>query len=143
MIRVGEDRVFEVDVDVMEARIKLQRDKFLRQQASRRVAMRKLYKHDLVCVEGVHSGWVVVALCLILWLLRIQSKSTNCVPADVRSLSRSGKGGVVSEAVPHSPEETTVKSHDHLIAVSHQQLIMSGDVETNPGPLDGNFAMSS
>ena len=139
MIRVGEDRVFEMDVDVMEARIKLQRDKFLRQRASRRVAVKRLYKRDLVCVEGVHNGWVVIALFLILWLLRIQSKSRSCVPADVGS--RSGEGGVVSEAVPPSPGDMSVKSHDHLLAVSCQQLIMSGDVETNPGPLDGNFAM--
>ena len=131
--------VFEVDVDVMEARIKLQRDKFLRQRASRRVAVRKLCKRNPVCVEGVHNGWVVIALCLILWLLRIQSKSAHFVPADVRSLSRSGKGDVVSESVPPSSGETTVKSHDHLVAVSYQRLIMSGDVETNPGPLGGNL----
>ena len=135
MIRVEEDRVFEVDADVMEACIKLQRNKFLRQRASRRIAVKRLCQRDLVCVEGVHNGWVVVALLLVFWLLRIQSKSTNRL--EVCSPSRSGEGGT---AVPPSPQEleTTVKSHDHLTAVSHQQLIMSGDVETNPGPLDGN-----
>ena len=138
MIRVGEDRVFEVDVDVMEARIRLQRDKFLRQRASRRVAVKRLYRRDLVCVEGVHSGWVVIALLLIFWLLRIQSKSANNI--EVCSPSCSGEGG---EADPPSPQEleTTVKSHDHLTAVSRQQLLTSGDVETNPGPLDGMIAI--
>ena len=62
MIRVGEDRMFGVNVDVMEARIKLQCEKVLRQRASCRVAMKRLCKRDLVCIEGVHSGWIVVAL---------------------------------------------------------------------------------
>ena len=133
MIRVVEDRVFEVDVDVMEACINLKCDKFFRQRASHRIAVKRLCKRDLVCVEGVLNGWVVIALFLV---LRIQSKSANSIK--VCSLSRSGEGAT---AVPHSPQELemTMKSHDHLTAVSRQQLIMSGDVETNPGPLDGKF----
>ena len=121
----------------METHIKLHYDRFLHQQASRRVAVKRLCKRDLattVCVEGV---WMVVALFLIFWLCHICSKSAKrikvCVPT---SPSCSSEGGVVSEAVPSSPREMTVKSHDHLVAVSHQRLIMSGDVETNPGPLD-------
>ena len=118
----------------METCIKLRHDKFLCQQANRGVAMKWLYQHHpatAVCIQGVPKGWVVIKL------LHIRSKfakSTKvCVPVGVWSPSRRG---VVSEAVPPSPGEKTVKSHDHLMAVSRQQLIMSGDVETNPGPLD-------
>ena len=102
--------------------------------------MKWLCQHDpatTVYVEGVPKGWVVSVLFLILWLLCIRSKSARsievCVIASVRSPSCSGEGGVVSEAILPSPGETT---HDHLMAISRQRLIMSGDVETKTGPLD-------
>ena len=126
-----------------ETHIKLHSDKFFCHQASCRVVTKWFCQCDLattVCIEGVHNGWVVIALFVILWLLRIRSKSTRSIEvhviASVRSPSCSAERGVVLEAVPPSPGVTTVKSHDHLLAVSHQRLIMSGDVETNPGPLD-------
>ena len=136
VIRLGEGQ------EVMGTCIKLHHDKFLCQQASHKVAMKWLYQRQPateVCVQGVPKGWEVVAIFLIFWLLHIRSKSSKgCVPVDVWSPSHRG---VVSEAVPPSPGEMTVKSHDHLRVVSHQQLIMSGDVETNPGPLDGKITL--
>ena len=128
-----------VNLNIMETCINLHCDKFLRQQASPR---ERICQRDLattVCVEGVPKGWVIVALFLIFWVLRIQSKSAKsikvCMPAPIRSPSHSIEESVISEVVPPSLGATTVKSHDHLMVISHQRLIMSGDVETNPGPL--------
>ena len=135
MIRVEEDGEVVVDLSIMpgETCIKVNLDKFFCHQASRANWLCQLDPATTVCVEEVPKKWVVVALFLIFHLLRIRSKSAKsikvCVPAN-------GEGGVVSEAVPPSLGETIVKSHDHLLAVSRQRLIMSGDVETNPGPLD-------
>ena len=132
----GEDCTFEVDVDVMEACIKLQRYKYLRQWASRRVAVKWLCEHHLVCVEGVLNGWVVLALFLTFRLLRISYRSAKsikvCVPAAV----------VVKEVcLSHLHVERQQGSHISLL--SH--INNSSDVETNPGPLDhdGSFSKTA
>ena len=132
-----------VNLNIMETCIKLYCVKVLCQQTSCRVAMKRVFQCDLattVCVEGVSQGCVIVAFFLIFWFLCIQSKSPKSIkvymPAPIQSPSCSVERGVVSEVVPPSPGEMTVKSHDHLTVISRQRLIVSGDVETNPGPLD-------
>ena len=94
-----------------------------------------------VCADAVLSQWVVATLCLILWLLRIRSKSkirvchlgsSALLPPAVRCHSKACK----SEPYPASVEEKRVIPlvMDYLLAVMRQWLIMSGNVELNPGP---------
>ena len=150
-VPVGEDRVIDVNPDVTQTRINLEvRDKFLRRRASRRVASSRLYRRDpvvTVCAEGVLKHWAALALLLILWLYRICSKSSKvrvkvCVSREAfevcaprQSTSGGEKVAVVSESGPPSLRE---KTDSHLKTVIRQRLLKSGDVELNPGPLQGN-----
>ena len=138
-----------VDLDVVQARVNLHPDKFCRQRASRRVAMKRLYQRRLVvtvCVEGVCKEWVAATLLLVLWLLRIRSKKVKvqdkgCASCAV-SLSSHCKAGHVSEIMATTPDREmavmlcVLQVMDFLLVVVRLRLIMSGDVELNPGPLD-------
>ena len=103
-----------VNLNIMETCINLHCDKFLRQQASPR---ERICQRDLVttvCVEGVPKGWVIIALFLIFWVLRIQSKSAKsikvCMPAPIRSPSHSIEGSVISR-LSHLHRERRQWSH--------------------------------
>ena len=145
VIRKVEDLVTDIPPDVLEAAVNLQHDKFIRHRGKARLAVKRLYQRDpvvTVCADAVFSQWVVAALCLILWLLRIRSKSKIRVchlgssallpPAVVRCHGKA----CTSESYPPSSEEKRVIScvMDYLLAVVRQRLIISGDVELNPGP---------
>ena len=146
-VREVEDHVTDTPLDVLEAAVNLQRDQFIRRRGRARLAVKRLYQRDpvvTVCDDAVLSQWVVAALCLIFWLLRIRSKSKIRVchlgssallpPAVIRCHGNA----CTSESYPASVEEKRVIPlvMDYLLAVVRQRLIMSGDVELNPGPLD-------
>ena len=149
VIRTKDDRVVDVNLDVVQTRINLESDKFLRRRASRRVAAKRLYQRDpavTVCANGVLVG---VSLLLILWLHRIRSKRSKmtrikvCVAVEVCAPLQStcgGKAGVSEGSGPPSLREKTVRFVGQLSEVIRQRLIMSGDVELNPGPLDGMYS---
>ena len=192
-----------VDLDVLQAAINLNhRDKFLRDQASRRVAMKRLYQGHPVgtlCQEGVSECSKVLGgtFILILILYRICSKWSRAQAARIKISNRTAvvravkadradhaevKGDTVTnrkssnrkaecnvvtaKAVVYTSEDHTVDPPNHeascsanfmastnptlavgvfdvrghvryLRAVIRQRLLMSGDVELNPGPLDG------
>ena len=145
-IRKVEDHVKDAPLDLLEAAVNLQRDQFIRLRGRARLAVKRLYQRDpvvTVCADAVLSQWVVAALFLILWLLRIRSKSkirvchlgsSTLLPPVVHCHGKA----CTSESYPASVEEKRVilLVMDYLLAVVRQRLIMSGDVELNPGPLD-------
>ena len=144
------DRVVDINLDVAQARINLEKDKFLRRRASRRVAAKRLYQRDpavIVCANGVLEQWVAVSLLLVLWLHRVRSAKRSkvrflkvCTAVEICALhesTRGGRDGVCEGTGMSSPREKTVRFVSHLSEVIRQRLIMSGDVELNPGPLDG------
>ena len=141
-MRKVEDHVTDTSPDVLEAAVNLQRDQFIRRRGRARLAEKRLYQRDPVCADAVLGQWIVAALFLILWLLRIRSKSkirvchlgsSTLLPPAVCCHGKA----CTSEPYPASVEEKRVipRVTDHLLAVVRQRLIMSGDVELNPGPL--------
>ena len=98
--------------------------------------------------ETVCCGWVVVAV-LVLWLFHIRSKSMKRLiihyPIARRGIScvvapSCHKAGCVSAtSLPLAQEKVlfcTLQVMSFLLIVIRARLIMSGDVELNPGPLD-------
>ena len=117
VIQKVEDLVMDIPLDVLEAAVNLQHDQFIRHRGKARLAVKRLYQRDpvvTVCADAVLSQWVVATLCLILWLLRIRSKSKIRVchlgssallpPAVVCCHSK----GCTSESYPPSVEEKRV-----------------------------------
>ena len=152
VIRKVEDHVTDTPLDVLEAAVNLQRDQFIRRRSRAGLAVKRLYQRDpvvTVCTDAALSQWVIAALFLILWLLRIRSKSrirvchlgsSALLPPAV--VCCHGKA-CTSESYPASVEEKRVipRVMDYLLEVVRQRLIMSGDVELNPGPLDQGTIM--
>ena len=147
VIRKVEDHMTDTPLDVLEAAVNLQRDQFICRRGRARLAVKRLYQRDpvvTVCTDAVLSQWVVAALCLILWLLRIRSKSKirvchhGSISALLPPVILCHSKASTSKSYPPSVEEKRVipRIMDYLLAVVRQQLIMSGDVELNPGPLD-------
>ena len=160
--QVSMDTCKDVDLDVLQTGINLShRDKFLRDRASRRVAMKRLYQRHPVstlCQEGVGKCNDIMGATLILFLIlyRICSKQSRAQAARIRICNRAALVHTVKskaeraaaaqgcavvpsyQKVAHGSTATIVevKGHAYLLMVVRQLLLMSGDVELNPGPLD-------
>ena len=194
---VSTDTNKDIDLDVLQAGINLShRDKFLRDQASRRVAMKRLYQRhpmDTLCQERVSkcNGVMGATFILFLILYRICSKRSQAQADRIKICDRAGvvcavkadkadraqlkdstvtkssnasdkackEGGCISKDHTEDPSNyensyslkymaspsptQAVGAFDGggnvrcLRAVICQRLLMSGDVELNPGPLDG------
>ena len=153
IVRVKDDRVSDVNLDVVQARINMEKDKYLRRRAARRVAAKRLYQRGplvTVCAEGVLEQWVAVSVLLVLWLHRLRSKRSRmrikvCAAVGVCAVWRQSAcagekaAGVCEGSGPPSLREKAVRLVSHLEDVIRQRLIMSGDVELNPGPFDGTY----
>ena len=164
--QVSMDTCKDVDLGVLQTGINLShRDKFLRDRASRRVAMKRLYQRHPVstlCQEGVSkcSDMMGATFILFLILYRICSKQSRTQAARIRICNQAvlvhavkskaecaaaAQGCAVApsyQKVPHGSTDmigtglVEVKGHTYLLMVVRQLLLMSGDVELNPGPLD-------
>ena len=191
--QVNVDTCKDVDLDLLQAAINLShRDKFLRDRASRRVAMKRLYQRhpvDTLCQEGVSkcNGVLGATFILILILYRICSKQSRVQAARIKICNRAAVVRAVKTdraTTKHCPmcplcheadhRLTTTLSHckgdcstktmttanptiyyrdretrvvtypvfevkgcTNILVVIRRLLLMSGDVELNPGPLDG------
>ena len=191
--QVSMDTIKDVDLDVLQAAINLShRDKFLRDRASHRVAMKRLYQRHPVstlCQEGVSkcSNMMGATFILFLILYRIYSKRTQAQTARINIHNRAAmvhavkfhkpkadydtaKGCAVAPLrykTDHESKVAVVACYEacwsskvmdtttdsalccreavvmtegggmYLLAIIRQHLLMSGDVEVNPGPLDG------
>ena len=135
-----------VGVDVAQTRINLHPDKSLRQLSSSRLANRKIHAyHSVIAMSVLHPALLMLTLFV---MLRIQSRSVKfkfhhkrCYHSD----GNKGTGGSRDKTTrPPLTLETTAmmyvyveKDEMYLQVIIHQRLVMSGDVELNPGPLDG------
>ena len=196
---VERNKAVDLDRDVLQAAINVSgRDKFLCDGASRRVAMKRLYRRhpvDTLCQEGLggRSGVVGATFILIIIPYRICSKQSRVHAARIKAYNRAAvvravkaDHTTIDNATKHSSMQcpiyhkadcrlistTTycedscstkamitanpavcrdqgtrvltcyvleVKSRTSLLVVIRQLLLLSGDVELNPGPLDGEY----
>ena len=136
-----------VEVDVAQTRINLHPDKSLRQLSSSRLANRRIHAyHSVIAMSLLHPALLMITLFV---MLRFRSRSLKFNFHHKRcyhSYSNKATGGESKDRTtrPHLTLETTVvtyvyaeKGEMYLGVVIHQRLVMSGDVELNPGPLDG------
>ena len=105
------ERSKAVDLDVLQAAINVSgRDKFLRDGASRRVAMKRLYRRnpvDTLCLEGLGSrkGVVGATFILIIILYRICSKQSRVHAARIKTCNQAAVVRAVKadKATKHGP----------------------------------------
>ena len=105
------ERSKAVDLDVLQAAINVSgRDKFLRDGASRRVAMKRLYRRnpvDTLCQEGLggRNGVVGATFILIIILYRICSKQSRVHAARIKTCNRAAVVRAVKadKATKHGP----------------------------------------
>ena len=143
MLLIGVDHV-----DVAQTRINLHPDKSLRQLSSSRLANRRIHAyHSVIAMSVLHPALLMLILFIV---LRIRSRSLKFNFYDKRCYHSNGNKatGVGSKdkltTRPPPTLETTVlmcvcaeKGEMYLQVIIHQRLVMSGDVELNPGPLGG------
>ena len=136
-----------VGVDVAQTRINLHPDKSLRQLSSSRLANRRIHAyHSVIAMSLLHPALLML---ILFFVLRIRSRSLNFNFHDKRcyhsnSNKATGVGSKDKATRPPPTLETTIlmcvyaeKGEMYLQVIIHQRLVMSGDVELNPGPLGG------
>ena len=128
--QVSMDTCKDVDLDVLQAAINLShRDKFLRDQASRRVATKRLYQRhpvDTLCQEGVSkcNGVLGGTFILILILYRICSKQSRVQAARIKICNRAAVVRAVRAdcATKHCPMCPLYQKADHKLISSTTTL---------------------
>ena len=128
----------QVYIDIAQANVNLNPDNFLRQLASCRLANRKI--HIYWCAIALSVIHPVLVLMGLLVLIRIRSKFQGCELHSTQSCDKGhdSKDHLFSESLGEIVLVVMLCVIHFLLVVLGQQLIMSGDVELNPGPLDGN-----
>ena len=131
-----------INFDAAQARINLHPDKSHRLVSSSKLANGRLHAHhSAIAMSLIHPAVLMFTLFVV---LRMRSMSLKF---DLRYKryyrSHGNKGRPTRQRLTL---ETTVlkcvyvdKGEMYLLVIIHQRLIMSGDVELNPGPLDGEF----
>ena len=127
--QVRMDKSKDADLDVLQAAINLShRDKLLRDRASRRVAMKRLYqRHPMstLCQEGVSkcSDMMDATLILFLILYRICSKRSQAQVARIKTRNRAAVS-VQSKLIIFSLKVALWPSHaDTSLSVAQSHLI--------------------
>ena len=141
-----------VNLDAAQTRINVHLDKSLRWLSSCRLANRRIQAyHCVIAMCVVHPALLMLALYIV---LRIRSMSTKFHPHTARHGSSPSchKAGPISKKVGETTdlplaEETTVLRAIEVIAfllvIIRQRLLMSGDVELNPGPVNQGLTLAS
>ena len=147
----------DFEFDIAQTYINLHPDRSLRQLSSSRLANRRLHVyHSVIAMCVVHPVLLMLILSVV---LRIRSRSLTLELNffHLHTTKHSSfkytdsplichKAGSVSKEMTDLTlaivKETEVVHHvfelmAFLLIVIRQHLLMSGDVELNPGPLDG------
>ena len=134
-----------IGVDIAQTRINLHPDKSLRQLSSSRLANRRIHTyHSVIAMSLLHPALLMLILFVV---LRSRSMKFNFHDKRCYHSNNNKATGVGSKDKATRPPptlETTVlmyvyaeKGEMYLQVIIHQRLVMSGDVELNPGPLGG------
>ena len=137
-----------VAIDVAQTRINLNLDKSLRQLSSSRLANRRIHAyHSVITMSLLHPALLMITLFVVLRIRRSRCLKFNlhhkqCYHSYGNKATCVGSKDKTTRS--HLIIETTVvtcvyaeKGEMYLEVIIHQRLVMSGDVELNPGPLGG------
>ena len=140
-----------VKFDVAEARINVHPDKIHRQLSSSRLANGRLHVyHSVIAMSLLHPALLILTLFIV---LRLRSMKFSVYATSKYSSSSSeeadpGSKDVEEATGPTLAEEMTVVMLcvfevviSFLLVVIRQRLLLSGDVESNPGPMGGKFCL--
>ena len=142
-----------VKFDVAQARINVHPDKIHRQLSSSRLANGRLHAyHSVIAMSLLHPALLILTLFIVLRLrsMKVTMKFSVCATTKYSSLSSEeadpGSKDVAEATGPTLAEEMTVVMLcvfevviSFLLVVIRQRLLLSGDVESNPGPMGGKF----
>ena len=142
-----------IKFDVAQARINVHPDKIHRQLSSSRLANGRLHAyHSVIAMSLLHPALLILTLFIVLRLrsMKVTMKFSVCATAKYSSSSSEeadpGSKDVVEATGPTLAEEMTVVMLcvfevviSFLLVVIRQRLLLSGDVESNPGPMGGKF----
>ena len=144
-----------VKFDVAQARINVHPDKIRRQLSSSRLANGRLHAyHSVIAMSLLHPALLILTLFIVLRLrtMKVTMKLGICATTKYSSSSSEeanpGSKDVAEATGPTLAEEMTVTVVmlcvvevviSFLLVVIRQRLLLSGDVESNPGPLNGKF----
>ena len=135
-----------VDVDVAQTRINLHPDKSLRQLSSSRLANRRIHAyHSVIAMSLLHPALLMFTLFVVLRFraMKFDAHTTKHLSPSCHKADPASKDVVDTTGLALTEEMTlmlcVVEVISFLLVVIRQRLLMSGDVELNPGPLDGKF----
>ena len=133
-----------VDVDVVQTRINLHPDKSLCQLSSSRLANRRIHAyHSVIAVSLLHPALLMITLFVVLRFrsMKFDTRTTNHLSPSCHKADPASKEVMETTDLALTEEMAlmlcVVEVISFLLVVIRQQLLMSGDVELNPGPLDG------
>ena len=136
-----------VDVDVAQTRINLHPDKSLRQLSSSRLANRRIHAyHSIIAMTLLHPALLMLTLFVVLRIrsMKFDGCSTKHFSPSCQKADPASKEVVETTGLPLTEEMAfipcvVVEVISFLLVVIRQRLLLSGDVELNPGPLDGKL----
>ena len=142
-----------VKFDVAQARINVHPDKIHRQLSSSRLANGRLHAyHSVIAMSLLHPALLILTLFIVLRLRSMKVTMKFSIYATSKYSSSSseeadpGSKDVEEATGPTLAEEMSVVMLcvfevviSFLLVVIRQRLLLSGDVESNPGPMGGKF----
>lgn len=128
----------QVYLNIAQSNVSLIPDKPLRQLASCRLANRRICTHwCAIALCMIHPALVIMGLVVMFRMSSI-AKYQWC---NLHTSWNSEKHRGCEEYCLLSPEKMMAMlcGIHFILVILRQRLIMSGDVELNPGPLDGKY----
>ena len=137
-----------VDIDVDQARINLHPDKSLRQLSSSRLVNRRMHAyHSVIALALLHPTLIILSLFIVLRIRSMKFDASSAIKYFSKSCQKADsafKDLAETTDLPQIEERMLCVVQvivSFLLVVIRQRLLLSGDVEQNPGPLDGTVYM--
>ena len=136
-----------IGIDIAQTRINLHPNKSLRQLSSSRLANRRIHAyHSVIAMSLLHPALLMLTLFVVLRirLMKFDGCTTNHFSLSYQKPDPASKEVVKTTGLPLTEEMVlmlcvVVEVISFLLVVIQQRLLLSGDVELNPGPLDGKL----
>ena len=128
-----------INFDAAQARINLHPDKSHRLVSSSKLANGRLHAHySAIAMSLIHPALLMFTLFVVLRMRSMSLKFDLRYKRWYRSHGNKDRQRLTLETTMLKCVYAE-KGEMYLLVIIHQRLIMSGDVELNPGPMNGEF----